>query len=211
MRNKNLELELWLTFVVTYTVISIVPGPSVLMVTGLALSQGAKAAFLCIMGELVGGVVLVGLSLFGVGTILAASSELFHIVKWAGVFYMAYLGYRQIVDARLDKVGSPQKTKRTGGVSSIRAGFFTAISNPKAIIFYVAFLSQFLDPNANIYLQFAIVVATSTVIVGVVLGGYALLAAQARKTFRSAKARRRFGYAGGGFLIGGSVFIATTR
>ena len=94
-----MELELWLAFVATYTVISIVPGPSVLMVTGQALSRGGKAAFLCILGELIGGVVLVGLSLFGVGAILAASSELFQIVKWAGVFYMAYLGYRQIIDA----------------------------------------------------------------------------------------------------------------
>ena len=90
-------------------------------------------------------------------------------------------------------------------------GFFTAVLNPKAIIFYVAFLSQFFDPNANIHLQFAIVVTTSTVIVGVVLDGYALIAAQARKTFQSAKARRRFGYSGGGFLIGASLFMAATR
>lgn len=206
-----MELELWLTFAATYTVISIVPGPSVLMVTGQALSRGGKAAFLCILGELLGGVVLVGLSLFGVGAILAASSELFQAVKWAGVFYMAYLGYRQIIDARQGGVDFPQEQSEQGGISSARAGFFTAVLNPKAIIFYVAFLSQFLDQNANIYSQFAIVVATSTVIVGAVLGGYAILAAQARKTFQSAKARRRFGYTGGGFLIGGSAFMAVTR
>lgn len=206
-----MNFELWLAFVATYTVISIIPGPSVLMVTGQALSRGSKAAFLCILGELAGGVVLVALSLFGVGAILAASSELFHIVKWAGVFYMAYLGYRQIVEARQDGVDLSLTTRRAGGISSARAGFFTAVLNPKAIIFYVAFLSQFLDPSANIYSQFVIVVATSTVIVGVVLGGYALLAARARETFRSAKARRRFGYTGGGFLIGASAFMAATR
>ena len=206
-----MKLDLWLAFVVTYSVISIIPGPSVLMVTGQALSRGTKAAFLCILGELVGGIVLVGLSLFGVGAILATSAELFQIVKWAGVFYMAYLGYRQIVEARQNHVELPQAIRKDDGLSSARAGFFTAILNPKAIIFYVAFLSQFLDPNANIYLQFTIVVVTSTVIVGVVLGGYALLAAQARKSFQSELARRRFGYAGGGCLIGGSVFMATTR
>lgn len=206
-----MELELWLAFVATYTVISVIPGPSVLVVTGQALSHGTKAAFLCILGELAGGVVLVGLSLFGVGAILAASSELFQVVKWAGVIYMAYLGCRQIIEARQGAVNLSPKMRKTDGMSSARAGFFTAVLNPKAIIFYVAFLSQFLDPNANIYSQFVIVVATSTVIVGVVLGGYALLAAQARKTFKSATARRRFGYTGGGFLIGGSVFMATSR
>lgn len=181
------------------------------MVTGQALSRGTKAAFLCIFGELVGGVVLVALSLFGVGAILAASSELFQIVKWAGVLYMAYLGFCQIVEARRGNVSTSPEAQKENGISSAKAGFFTALLNPKAIIFYVAFLTQFLDPNANIYAQFAIVVMTSTIIVGVILGGYALLAAQARKTFQSAKARRRFGYTGGGFLIGGSVFMATTR
>lgn len=181
------------------------------MVTGQALSRGTKAAFLCILGELVGGAVLVGLSLFGVGTILAASSELFQAVKWIGILYMAYLGYRQIVEARQDGVDLSSKTKNVDGISSAKAGFFTAVLNPKAIIFYVAFLSQFLDQDANIYLQFVIVVVTSTIIVGAVLGGYVLLATRARKTFQSAKARRHFGYAGGGFLIGGSVFMAATR
>lgn len=206
-----MELELWLAFVATYTVISIIPGPSVLVVTGLALSRGTRAAFLCVLGELAGGVVLVALSLFGVGAILAASSELFQIVKWAGVLYMAYLGFSQIVQARRDDAPIQQDEAPSSGISSARAGFFTAVLNPKAIIFYVAFLSQFLDPTANIYTQFAIVVVTSTVIVGVVLGGYALLAAQARKSFQSAQSRRRFGYTGGGFLIGGSVFMAATR
>ncbi len=206
-----MELQLWLAFVATYTVISIIPGPSVLVITGVALSRGTKAAFQCVAGELVGGVVLVALSLFGVGAILAASSELFQIVKWAGVVYMAYLGISQIIQARREDITIQLEETSFSGISSFRAGFFTAILNPKAIMFYVAFLSQFLDPTANIYTQFAIVVVTSTVIVGVVLGGYALLAAQARKFFQSPQSRRRFGYTGGGFLIGGSAFMAATR
>jgi hypothetical protein len=86
------KFELWLAFVAAYTVISIIPGPSVFMVTGQALTRGIKAAFLCILGDIVGGFFLIALSLFGVGAILAASSELFQLVKWAGVLYMAYLG-----------------------------------------------------------------------------------------------------------------------
>lgn len=206
-----MKLELWVAFVAAYTIISVIPGPSVLMVTGQALSHGKKAAFMCVTGELIGGVVLVAMSLFGVGAILAASAELFQIVKWGGVFYMGYLGYCQIMEARKDTVDAPGKTKQHKGTSSLRAGFLTAVLNPKAIIFYVAFLSQFLDPNADIYAQFAIVVVTSTLIVGVVLSGYALLAIQARKIFQSPMARRRLGYTGGGCLIGGSVYMAATR
>lgn len=204
-----MKIELWMAFVTTYTIISIIPGPSVLMVTGQALSHGTKAAFLCILGELVGGIVLIGLSLFGIGAVLAASSELFQIIRWAGVFYMAYLGYRQIREAYQVSSNIAQAVTKHNAKASIRAGFITAILNPKAIIFYVAFLSQFLDKNANISLQFAIVTATSTIIVGIVLGSYALLAAQARQTFQGTKARRNFGYTGGGFLIGASMFMAS--
>lgn len=206
-----MNFELWLAFVVAYTVISLIPGPSVLLVTGQALTKGTRAAFVCISGELLGGIVLIALSLFGVGSILAASSELFQFVKWAGVAYMAYLGVTQILEARKQSVITVSQPQNSNDGASFKAGFFTAVLNPKAIIFYVAFLSQFLDPDGNIYSQFAIVVFTSTVIVALVLGGYALLAGQARQMFRSPKAQRRFGYTGGGCLLGGSAFMAATR
>lgn len=206
-----MKFELWLAFVATYTVISIIPGPSVLMVTGQALAHGGRAAFLCILGELTGGVVLVAMSLFGVGAILAASAQLFQMVKWAGVFYMAYLGYCQIIEARREGPTAQAKLAKPVGLSSAKAGFLTAILNPKAIIFYVAFLAQFLDPEGHLGVQFAIVVTTSTIIVGGVLGAYALLAVQARRSLQSPVMRRRLGVAGGSFLIGGSVFMATTR
>lgn len=206
-----MNMETWLAFVLTFTVISLVPGPSVLMVTGQALARGSRAAFVCILGELVGGVVLVALSLFGVGAILAASSSLFQVVKWAGVAYMAYLGFSQIREARAIDETSFKKASVVNDKASFNAGFFTAILNPKAIVFYVAFLSQFLNPNGNIYLQFLVVMASSTLIVATVLGGYALLASHARQMFRSPLAQRRFGYAGGGCLLGGSAFTAATR
>ena len=119
-----MNFELWLAFVAAYTVISLIPGPSVLLVTGIALSRGGKAACLCIVGELVGGVALIGLSLFGVGAILAASSGLFQIVKSMGVFYMAYLGLRQIMETRRDHTDRHDRSLKHDGISSVRAGFF---------------------------------------------------------------------------------------
>lgn len=206
-----MKFELWLAFVAAYTVISIIPGPSVFMVIGQALTRGTKAAFLCILGDIVGGFFLIALSLFGVGAILAASSELFQLAKWAGVFYMAYLGYCQIGEARRDDTSRVAHTEGRSGLASARAGLLVGILNPKAIMFYVAFLSQFLDPAGDPFSQFVILVITSTVIVGTILGGYVLLAANAQQAFHSRKARRRFGYAGGGFLVGGSLLMAATR
>ena len=199
-----MDFELWLTVIVAYTVISIIPGPSVFMVTSQALTRGSRAAFLCIFGDVLAGVVLVALSLFGVGAILATSATLFLLVKWAGVFYMAFLGVSQIRAARQTTSAVLNPLVR----GSMWAGFLTGILNPKAIIFYMAFLSQFMDPDGDILTQFIILVPTSTVIVGVVLSGYVLMAARARWVFQSETARRRFGYTGGGFLIGGSFLMA---
>ena len=205
-----MDFSLWIAFVVTYGVISILPGPSVFMVTGVALTRGLRAAFVCILRDLVAGVVLIALSLFGVGMILATSAILFQAVKWAGVFYMAYLGVTQIISARSVPLKAELGTS-VNDLANLKIGFLTGVLNPKAILFYMAFLSQFTDPTGDALLQFAILVPTATVVVGVVLAGYALLAERARRAFQSQAARRRFGYAGGGVLLGGSVLMATTR
>lgn len=206
-----MSVEMWLAFVAACAVLTLIPGPSVLLVTGQALTRGTSAAFLCIIGDLLGGVFLMTLSLMGVGAILAASATLFGLLKWAGVFYMAYLGFCQISEARKDTSLTSGKTSPAMALGSLRAGFFTAVLNPKAIVFYMAFLTQFMDPTGNALLQFSILLTTSTVIIGLVLGGYVLMAARAKKTFQSRSARKCFGYTGGGFLIGGSVLMATTR
>ena len=84
---------------------------------------------------LLGGVMLIALSLFGVGALLATSSELFQVVKWVGVLYMSYLGISQIAEARRHGKAEVPEPKRYSGLASTRAGFFTAVLNPKAIIF----------------------------------------------------------------------------
>lgn len=206
-----MAIETWAAFFVATIVLSLIPGPSVLLVTGQALTRGTRTALLCVIGDQIGGVFLMALSVLGVGAILAASIVLFQVVKWAGVFYMMYLGYRQIVDARKGLVETSIETGPAKLLGSLKAGFLAAVLNPKAIIFYMAFLTQFVDPAGNTLVQFSILVATSTVAIGIVLSGYVLVAAQARQTFQSQRARKIFGYTGGGFLIGGSVLIATTR
>lgn len=207
-----MDFELWLAFVVACTVLSVIPGPSVLMVTGLALSRGTGPAFLCILGDVVGGVFLMTLSFLGVGAILAASIVLFQVVKWAGVFYMAYLGWCQISEARrLSQKSALGAKAYSSTAGDIRAGFLVGILNPKAVVFYVAFLAQFIDPSAAQLPQFLILLASSSTVIMVVLGGYVLAAARARVLFQGLTARRRMGYAGGGFLLGASAWMATTR
>lgn len=205
-----MSVEVWLTYVAAFTVLSLIPGPSVFMVIGQSLSKGLGAAAYCIAGDLLGGIFMMTIAYIGLGTILATSSEIYLIIKWVGVAYMAYLGLSQILAARrmveADLISPAISAVRSG---SLKAGFLTGILNPKAILFYVAFLAQFMNPAHPMTPQFLILMATSTMIVLLVLGGYALLAAQARRVFRSLRARKRMGYTGGSFLLGGSALMAS--
>lgn len=205
-----MSIEVWLAYAAAFTLLSLVPGPSVFMVIGQSLSRGLGAAFFCIMGDLLGGIVMMTIAYIGLGTLLAASSGVYHLIKWAGVAYMAWLGLSQILTARR-LVEADLTTPATSAIraGSLRAGFLTGILNPKAILFYVAFLAQFMNPAYPLTPQFIILMATSTTIVLIVLGVYAVLAAQARKAFQSLRARKRMGYAGGSFLLGGSALMAS--
>ncbi len=206
-----MHIEIWLAFVLACAVLTLIPGPSVLLVVGQSITRGRKAAMLCILGDMLGGVVLMGLSFLGVGAVLATSAILFQLVKWIGVAYLAYLGYRQIMDARTHRAPDLDNAQPISAWGSFWAGCLTAILNPKAIIFYMAFLTQFIDPNADIAPQVMILIMTSTAVVAVLLTGYAMMAAKARRTFRSETARKNMAYTGGGFMIGGSLLMATTR
>ncbi len=206
-----MAFEPWLAFTLACVVLTLVPGPSVLLIVGQSLVKGCRAAMFCILGDMAGGVVLMALSFAGVGAILAASAALFQIMKWAGVGYLAYLGYRQIMDARRHPPRTGAEVEATSGWSSFWAGAVTAVLNPKAIIFYMAFLAQFIDPAGNMIAQMIILTTTSTVVVALLLAGYALVAARARHVFQSQIARRRMGCAGGSLMIGGSVAMAVTR
>ncbi|TYC69109.1 LysE family translocator [Stappia sp. BW2] len=207
----NVSLETWLAYTLACVILTIIPGPSVMLVVGQTLMRGKTAAMMCIVGDVVGSIILTGLSFAGVGAILAASTLLFQTVKWAGVLYLAWLGYSQIREARRDG-GSHEASVQAGSPwASFWAGTVTAIFNPKAIVFYMAFLAQFIDPARDLAVQLAILTITSSLVVVVFLTGYAVIAARARNIFRSRLARRRMGYAGGGFMMGGSALMAMTR
>ncbi len=177
------------------------------------MTRGMQAAVFCLAGETLGGACLILLSLFGVGTILASSAALFTILKWLGVFYLAYLGVQQLKDAsrQKDSIFVEQPVPHQDNYGSFGAGFFTALLNPKAIFFYVAFLAQFFDPVRDHFIQYATLILTSAVVSGLILFVYGLAAYKAQTVLRGQQARRNINYASGGFYLSGSILMATNR
>jgi len=207
-----MTFQVWLTFAVAYTIISVIPGPSVAVVLAQSLSRGLGAGLFCVLGDVMGGIVVMSLSYAGLGVILQVSGELFQLIKWLGVAYMAYLGITQIIQAqKLAESDIQLKAVSQSSWVSLYTGFVTGVLNPKAIIFYVAFFAQFINTDQETLPQFLILAITSTIIVAVVLGFYAVLASRLRKSMQSLNARKRMGYVGGSFLLGGSAFLATSK
>ncbi|NVK35979.1 MAG: LysE family translocator [Rhodobacteraceae bacterium] len=206
-----MPIENLIAFTIASTVLTLLPGPSVLLVISIALTKGTKAAMLCIIGDVIGSFVLILLSFLGVGALLAASATLFQAFKWIGVVYLAYLGICQIRETQKGSV-SPETTEENRPQwGSFWAGTITSILNPKAIIFYMAFFAQFIDPAGSLPLQLTILTLMSAAIIFVLLTLYVLLARKTERFLKSPAAQRKIGYAGGTAMIGGSVLIATTR
>jgi threonine/homoserine/homoserine lactone efflux protein len=200
-------LHTWLLFVAASGVLVVIPGPTVLLVVSYALGQGWRVALPMAVGVALGDFTAMTLSLGGVGALLAASAEVFTVLKWIGAAYLVWLGIKLWrAGDRLD--ASP----RTDAVSPARmlahAWLVTAL-NPKGITFFIAFLPQFIDPHGSFLAQAVILEATFIGLAFTNAAAYALLAARARSTVRNPKVLRLVNRIGGTLLIGAG--LATVR
>ena len=201
-----MEFTLWLAFASACFVLSVIPGPSVLVVTSQSITNGWRAAFVCIAGELLGGVCLMVASLLGVGAALAASPLAFLGVKWFGVGFLLYLGVKALKSAIAPK-DHPAEAPR----GSFSAGFWTSVLNPKSLVFYLAFFAQFVDAAKPLALQYMLLVVTAVMVAGAVLAGYALLAARLKPIIAAPSAQRKVSGVSGVLYILGGTLVAMSR
>jgi len=206
-----MSFESWGSYAMACLVLSLIPGPSVLLIIGQALSLGMRGAMACLAVALLGGLGLILGALAGLGAVLASSAVLFQAIKWAGIAYLLWLGITQLHLARHTKAApndapAPQSVK-----GSFRSGFLTALLNPKSLVFYLAFLSQFLDPAHSTWISYVQLIVTSIVIAGISLLAYALLAERLRQRLTSPTAQRRIKTTTGGLYLGGGALMAASR
>ena len=144
-----MSIEIWLTFVAVVFVFAIIPGPTVILVVGQAISHGKKSVSPLVAGVLIGDFVAMTLSLLGLGAILATSATLFFILKWFGVLYLIYLGikaWNEDVVINEDLLQSTHLSK----IKMFKSSFLVTALNPKGIVFFVVFFPQFINQNAQV-------------------------------------------------------------
>jgi homoserine/homoserine lactone efflux protein len=201
-----MSLEVWLAFCATETVLCFTPGPAVLFVTSVAMARGIRAGLAGALGILAGNLFYFALSGTGIAAVILASGRLFAMLKWAGVAYLAWIGVRMLVSrSPVASAVPPRPVSR-----SFARGFIIQAANPKALVFFVALLPQFIDPKAPVGFQLVILGASSLVIELFVLSLYAALAARARAV-AGERLSRPLERIGGGFLVAAATRLALVR
>ena len=204
-----MPLEVWAAFAAASAVLLIIPGPTILLVVSYALGQGWRTALPMAVGVALGDFTAMTLSMLGIGALLAASATVFTILKWIGAAYLIYLGIKLFCAG-----GTLNAEPRRDAASAIRmlghAWLVTAL-NPKSITFFVAFLSQFLDRNADFLTQMVIFEATFLALAFANAFGYALIAARARNLVRNPRAIGIFNKTGGTLLVGAGIATMAAR
>lgn len=204
-----MSIDHWLAFVAASAILLAIPGPTVLLVISYALGHGRKAAIATVGGVALGDFTAMTASMLGLGALLAASATVFTALKWIGAAYLIYLGiklWRAPVSDNPETANSVSHEQRPFRVF-LHTYAVTAL-NPKSIIFFVAFLPQFLDASRPITFQMMVFEATFLVLATLNAALYGLLASMARKTIRKPSVQRAVNRTGGSLMIGAGVLAA---
>ncbi len=203
-----MTIESWLAFVVTASIILTIPGPTIIYVIGKSLLHGKKAVFPLSAGVVLGDATCILFSLLGLSALLAISSLAFTAVKLLGAGYLIYLGLTMLMSSiqsmKINDAPEPFYAKLL-----FRNVFAVTALNPKGIIFYSAFMPQFVNPTGNVPIQFIILSSTFLILALLNTLCYSLLSGQFAEMFRSRIIARWFNGTGGVTLVGAGVLAAT--
>jgi homoserine/homoserine lactone efflux protein len=206
------SLHVWLAFSVAALLISISPGAGAISCMASGMRYGYRRSLPNIAGMQLGialQLVVVGI---GLGALLAASSVAFNLVKLFGVAYLCYLGWQQFrAEAKPLQLADADAAAGTPRALFVQ-GFLVNASNPKATIFLLAVLPQFIDPHAPTLPQYLVCMATLTVVDIVVMSGYALLASRALRLLRQPRQIRWMNRGFGAlFILAGGILAVFRR
>jgi threonine/homoserine/homoserine lactone efflux protein len=204
---ENMSLQLYLAFVAACIALALLPGPVVTLVIANGLRHGTRAALINMAGVQAGLAIVIGIVAVGLTSLIATMGYWFDWVRFAGAAYLVWLGIKLIrVPVEGVDAGAPPPPR--GGF--FLQGFVVLLSNPKVMLFFGAFIPQFMDMEKDHVSQVAVLGVTFMVIAGLTDAIYALLAGRARLFF-SARRTRLLSRVSGGFLIGGGIWLALTR
>ncbi|WP_374368068.1 LysE family translocator [Piscinibacter sp.] len=154
-----MALHTWLIYLAAAIGLSLSPGPNGLLALTHGALHGRRMTLWTIFGGSFGFVAVIALSMFGIGALLQTSLVWLTVLKWLGGAYLVWLGI-QVWRAPALRVELMALSSERGGWSLFRQGALSAMTNPKGILFFAAFLPQFIDPARSLVMQFLIMAGT---------------------------------------------------
>lgn len=206
-----MDFHIWLAFVLASTLLLLIPGPTVLLVLSYAISQGRRVALSTAAGVAFGDLLAMTASLAGLGAMVLASAKLFIVLKFIGAAYLIYLGiklYRSAPSSALAEISEVELISSRKIFSHATA--VTAL-NPKSIVFFIAFVPQFIQPESALLPQFIILTATFVGLATVNAFAYAFLADYLRQQIKRPSVMSILTRMGGVALVLMGIATATFR
>jgi homoserine/homoserine lactone efflux protein len=202
--------DLFTAFLVITAVLIVVPGPIVTLIIATGARQGVRAALVTVAGTSIGNVVLLTAIAFGLGWVLQNAEQLFVVLRWVGAAYLIWLGIQ------VWRHAGENKPVETSGRVNFTRGFLVALSNPKTIAFFTAFLPQFVDPHLPAAMQLAVMCTVTALLAALsdtawVIASGMIAASMGRAWLMRPERAKLLGRMSGTVLVGGGIWLSLAR
>jgi len=202
-----MELSTWIYFLLTVSILTVTPGPNVLLCITTSITSNFRLSIYSALGGFTATSIIFTLSFLGLGAIIASSTLIFLTIKYAGALYLIYIGYKAFTSTQTN-FDFEVLSKDTNKFHIFSKGFIVGASNPKAIIFFTALFPQFIDTNSSLLIQFVILYSTFAVFELFWLFVYGYYASKSSKFLKEDGKAKLFNKVTGGIFIGAGSYLA---
>lgn len=200
--------ELYVSYIAACLAMLVTPGPMVSLIVANSLKHGTRAGILNLLGSQTGQAVMLAILLLGLKPVMVLVGDWFDWIRIIGAVYLVYLGLKMLLAPESRAFGGSTTQPRRGGF--FWQGLGVSLANPKLLLFFGAFIPQFIDTARPVEGQVLVLVVTFMALAMLIDGGYAVLAGQAG-TWLTGRRRLWMSRISGGILIAGGIWLALLR
>lgn len=205
-----MSLEGAITFFIAIFIFGITPGPGVFAILARAMTQGAGSCFWLALGMTLSDIIYLLLACFGLAALAEHYAEVFTLIRWTGAVYLCYLGYKMWT-APVDVPVAAVSGGGRGLISGLVQGFLISASNPKVILFYIAFLPTFMDLTVLTRQDMALAALLTLFALMLGLMLIAKMASAARRLLRSESSVRTLNRSAGSIMMGAGIYLVARQ
>jgi homoserine/homoserine lactone efflux protein len=206
-----MKIETWLAFFVAAWAISLSPGAGAIAAMSSGLRHGLKRGYWTTIGLQLGILLQLAVVAAGIGALLAASRIAFESIRWCGVAYLLWLGIQQWRAGAGGALLLSDNARATTRRALVLRGFLVNASNPKAVVFMLAVVPQFIDVAQSLPAQYFVIAATLVAVDLIVMGGYTGLAGKVLRLMREPRQVRLLNRVFGGLFVMVALALASFR